>query len=161
MQNPEIISPQLIYKYNNKTMEPWNIPEYQPPRSYLDPALQIQKRKWSTQLKGQKTNKYLTKRGFYMDYELKMAKMVPGSSTYKLIEDVHGDNKAWSFSRFESLSKKRKMDPKLIKYSYLDRIEIEQKKRKIPGVSTYSLEKSYKEKVAEAENMNQKKKNLG
>lgn len=42
------------------------------------------------------------------------------------------------------------MDPKLSKNTYLDKIETEQKKRKIPGVSTYSLEKSYKEKVAEA-----------
>lgn len=84
MQNPEIIPPQLIYKYNNKMMEPWNIPEYQSPRSYLDPALEVQKRKWSTQPKGQPTKKYLTRRGFYMDYELKMAKMIPASSSFTL-----------------------------------------------------------------------------
>ncbi len=41
---------------------------------------------------------------------------------------------------------RRKLDKNLIKETYLDRIEIEQKNRKSPGICTYSIEKSIKEK---------------
>ena len=42
--------------------------EYHTPKIYQDPKLEVQKRKWAVQEKGQKTDKYVTKRGFYMDY---------------------------------------------------------------------------------------------
>jgi hypothetical protein len=44
MENPEIhseITPQLIYNYNNHTNIPWNDPEYNPVREYLDPVAQM------------------------------------------------------------------------------------------------------------------------
>ena len=34
------------------------------------------------QKKGEKDKRYLTKKGFYMDYDLKIAKTIPGSSKY-------------------------------------------------------------------------------
>ena len=58
-------------------------------------------------------------------------------------------------------AEKIKVDPKLVKYSYLDRIEMEQKNRKSPGVCAYSLEKSMKEKDAEIERMKKKKQSVG
>lgn len=67
-----------------------------------------------------------------MDYDLKVAKSLP--STH-----VHGSQKQWDFSSAKKTAYHRKMDPKLIKETYLDKIEINQKKRKIPGVCTYSL----------------------
>ena len=51
----------------------------------------------------------------------------------------------------------KKVDSKLLKYSFLDRIEMEQKNRKSPGICTYSLEKSMKEKDADVEKMKKKK----
>lgn len=42
------------------------------------------------------------------------------------------------------MSKFRKIDKKLIKRTFLEDIEQEQKSRKKPGVCTYSLEKSQK-----------------
>ncbi len=54
--------------------------------------LQLKKRKWATQKKGEKNTKYVTKRGFYMDYDLKQAKGVPSAQ-------VHGEQKEWSFEK--------------------------------------------------------------
>ncbi len=91
MLNPELygssmISPRQMFNYDRGLNKSWNMSEYRTPRIYQDPALQIQKRKWAVQEKGKKTDKYLTKRGFYMDYELKVAKSIPGSSIFYLIQ---------------------------------------------------------------------------
>lgn len=90
IDNPEQLSTQLIYSYDRKTNQTWNIPEYKAPRQYLDPNLQVKQRQWATQKKGDKVRHYVTKRGFYMDYDLKVAAGVPGSNK-------HGENKPWSF----------------------------------------------------------------
>lgn len=55
------------------------------PREYLDPALQVKEREWATQKKAQKDRRHVTKRGFYMDYDLKIASGIPGSSNHYLI----------------------------------------------------------------------------
>jgi hypothetical protein len=44
--------------------------------------MEVQKRKWAEQKKGEKTNKYVTKRGFYMNYDLKNAKAVPSACIF-------------------------------------------------------------------------------
>lgn len=67
-----------------------------------------------------------------MDYDLKIAKSVPSVH-------VHGTNKEWDFSQQKKIALNRKVDPKLTKNSFLDKIEIDQKKRKVPGICTYSL----------------------
>ena len=36
--------------------------------------MEVQKRAWASQKKGQKTDKYVTKKGFYMDYHIKVQK---------------------------------------------------------------------------------------
>ena len=69
-----------MYSYDRGLNKSWNMSQYKTPRIYQDAALEVQKRKWATQKKGQKTNKYVTKRGFYMDYDLKVSKSIPGSS---------------------------------------------------------------------------------
>ena len=86
IHNPELIPPELIYKYDRKTNQTWNIPEYKVPREYLDPALQVKEREWATQKKAQKDRKKKKKRGFYMDYDLKIASGIPGSSNHYLIQ---------------------------------------------------------------------------
>jgi hypothetical protein len=80
-----MISPRQMFNYDRGLNKSWNMSEYRTPRIYQDAALQIQKRKWAVQEKGKKTDKYVTKRGFYMDYELKVAKSIPGSSIFNLI----------------------------------------------------------------------------
>lgn len=42
--NPEHLPPQLIYSYDRRTNETWNLPEYRTPREYLDPVLQVKER---------------------------------------------------------------------------------------------------------------------
>lgn len=89
MLNPEShggsLSPRMMYSYDRGLNKSWNMPEYKTPRLYQDAALEVQKRKWATQKKGEKTNKYVTKRGFYMDYDLKVSKSIPGSSMYSVM----------------------------------------------------------------------------
>lgn len=88
-----------------------------PVRQYLDPNKQVLDRKYAVQEKGKKDTRYLTKRGFYMNYHIKVVKALPASSNYNL-----GD--PWDQSLNKKSGTNRKIDPKLIKYSYLDRIEM-------------------------------------
>ena len=83
MMNPELhssmINPHMMYSYDRGFNKTWNMQEYHTPKIYQDPKLQVQKRKWEAQMKGQKTDKYVTRRGFYMDYHIKVSKSVPAS----------------------------------------------------------------------------------
>ena len=79
MDNPEL-PVSLIYSYDNKTNQTWNLKEYKTPKLSVDPVLEKKKRQWEKQKKGQPDKKYVTKRGFYMDYSLKVAKDIPGAS---------------------------------------------------------------------------------
>jgi hypothetical protein len=68
-----------------------------------------------------------------MDYELKIAKGIP--STHE-----HGAQKEWDFEKVKKSHERiNVVDPKTTKYTYLDRIEMEQKLHKVPGICTYSL----------------------
>lgn len=78
-----------MYNYDRGLNKSWNMSEYRTPKIYQDPMLEVQKRKWATQKKGEKTNRYVTKRGFYMDYDLKVSKSIPGSGNLFFILDVH------------------------------------------------------------------------
>lgn len=40
-RNPEALSTKLIYSYDNKLNQTWNIHEYKTPAAYLDPAKQV------------------------------------------------------------------------------------------------------------------------
>ena len=86
MINPEmhapVITPRTMYNYDRGFNNTWNMKEYHTPKIYQDPKLEMQKRKWDQQKKGQKTEKYVTKRGFYMDYHVKVSKSVPASCTH-------------------------------------------------------------------------------
>ena len=47
----------------------------------------MQKRRWAKQQKGVKdTTKYVTKRGFYMDYHIKVQKSLPAPSTFLFMQ---------------------------------------------------------------------------
>jgi hypothetical protein len=41
MNNPEDLTPLIIYQYDTHRNIPWNDTEYQPVREYLDPVKQI------------------------------------------------------------------------------------------------------------------------
>jgi hypothetical protein len=72
-------------------------------------------RKYREQKKGEKDTKYLTKRGFYMDYHIKTVKALPspGDHTLKDFFDQTDNQKR---------GKKNKIDNSLKKYTYLERI---------------------------------------
>lgn len=72
-------------------------------------------------------------------------------------EDAYNMNDSWDGSEERKKSQTKKFDPKLIKYTYLERIEIEQKNRKRPGIATYHLEKSEDQIKAEQKKFDQKK----
>lgn len=78
----------------------------------MDIEKELKKRKYESQKKGEKNKLYVTKRGFYMDYDLKVGKTIPSSID-------HNFQKEWEFSEAKKLSNKYKMDPKLIKYTFL------------------------------------------
>jgi len=81
-------------------------------------------RKYASQKKGEKTVLKVTRRGSYMDYDLKVAKSVPGSSKTAINLDAYHMTDSWDGSADRKKSQSKKFDPKLLKYSYLDRIEI-------------------------------------
>ena len=90
MHNPESyslpISPREMHAYDSRSNHPWNLPEYSPKKHYQDPLIEVQKRKWANQKKGVKDEmRHITKRGFYMDYDLKVAKSIPSSGTLLII----------------------------------------------------------------------------
>ena len=143
-----------MYKYDHHTNIPWNVAEYHTPRLELNADLEIQKRKWDSQKKGVPDNKHVTKRGYYMDYAYKVAKGIPSSV-------AHGSLREWESERLKKIGQNNKIDSKLLKYSYLDQIEIEQKNRKSPGICSYSLEKSMKQKDEEIEKLKKRKQSVG
>lgn len=75
----------------------------------------VNERKWANQQKGQKDTRYLTKKGFYMDYHIKVVKGLPAPPAYNLKDP-------WDQTHNKKQGHNRKIDPKLMKYSYLDRI---------------------------------------
>ena len=84
MQNPESSSPPLsprqMYSYDNHTNIPWNVTQYHVPALHNDYKQIVRDRVYASQKKGVKVNDFhVTKRGFYMDYDLKQAKGVPAS----------------------------------------------------------------------------------
>lgn len=75
-----------MHKYATATNVSWINHEYKTPREYLDPLDQVLKRKYAEQQKGQPDKKYATKRGFYMDYDMKIAKSIPSPGILYLIQ---------------------------------------------------------------------------
>jgi hypothetical protein len=86
MDNPELychtIDTATIYQYDNQTNVPWNLTEYRTPKTEVNAELEIKKRRWTSQKKAQKDGRYVTKRGYYMDYDLKIAKSVPSTHAH-------------------------------------------------------------------------------
>ncbi len=78
------VSPRVMYEYETHQNIPWNIKEYQPLREYFDYIKAQDEKKYQTQKKGQPDERYNTKRGFYMDYHLKVVGALPAPSEYKL-----------------------------------------------------------------------------
>lgn len=112
MNNPETsfhtIDTATMYSYNRGTNQSWNMSEYRTPKLEVDASMQVQKRKWLSQKKGQKDGRYVTKRGFYMDYDLKVTKSIPSPS-------AHSTQNPWDFTRIKKSGSHIKVDPKLIK----------------------------------------------
>lgn len=107
-------------------------------REYLDPIRQMNERKYANQEKGQKDNRYKTKKGFYMDYHIKVVKALPAPCAHNLPD-------GFDQTQNKKEANKHKLDKSLSKYTYLDWIETEQKNRKTPAPGSYNLNKTDKE----------------
>jgi hypothetical protein len=96
MSNPEVsspISPRTMYCYDRQTNIPWNLTQYRVPALHSDYRQITRERQYTSQKKGVKTNDfYVTKRGFYMDYELKVAEGVPSSGNSYLRQLLTSSN---------------------------------------------------------------------
>ena len=90
--SPPPISPRQMYSYDRGLNKSWNIAQYKTPRIYQDPKMEVQKRAWASQKKGQKTDKYVTKKGFYMDYHIKVQKSLPSPSISALMQPLMSSN---------------------------------------------------------------------
>lgn len=89
-----------MHDYDNHTNIPWNITQYNVPSLHFDQKNIIRQRMYSTQKKGVKVNDfYVTRRGFYMDYDLKQAKGVPSSGIYWNNSVVHIDQNPWDHKK--------------------------------------------------------------
>jgi hypothetical protein len=131
MNNPEL-APEVIYSYDTHRNIPWNDPEYIPNREYLDPRKSITDRKLAETPKGGKDPNYVTKRGFYMDYHLKVVKALPSPLD-------HPTKDPWDQTINKKKSRLNKLDLSLSKNTYIDQIVLEQKRRSTPGTGSYSL----------------------
>ena len=125
----------MIYAYDTHKNIPWNDTEYQPVVYYEDPMKQITERKYQETAKGGKNNNYLTKRGFYMDYHIKVVNALPAPGDHKLQDP-------WDQTINKKKSNLNKLDLSLSKYTYLDLIKTEQKNREKPAPGTYNLNKT-------------------
>jgi hypothetical protein len=112
-EDPERELPiELIYSYDHQTNYPWNIPEYKVPREYLDPNRIALDRVYASQRKGQKSSKYVTKRGYFLDHDLKVAAATPAPNK-------HNSSAPWSVEKLIERARWKKIDKNLIKETYL------------------------------------------
>lgn len=137
MDNPEVIPPHTMYAYDTHRNIPWNETQYKPVKQYLDPVKQITERKFRDTPKGTKNTNYVTRRGFYMDYHVKVVKALPAP-------DAHPPADPWDQTINKKKSKLNKLDLSLSKYTYLDGIVSEQKLRSTPAPGSYNLNKTDK-----------------
>lgn len=124
-----------MYAYDTHQNIPWNDLEYQPVREYLDPRHQMTERKYRETPKGGKDQNYVTKRGFYMDYQIKTARALPAP-------DAHPPKDLFDQVRNKKKSRFHKLDLSLSKRTYLDEIAKEQKLRGTPAPGSYNLNKT-------------------
>jgi hypothetical protein len=83
VDDPERTLPvEVIYSYDHQTNYPWIIPEYKVPREYLDPNRMVLDRAYASQKKGQKCRNYVTKKGYFLDYDLKIAATTPAPNKH-------------------------------------------------------------------------------
>lgn len=120
--SPRPLTAEVMFQYDNKQNDPFEFPEYQPLKNYESPK------------EKEPMVKSITKKGFYMDYDLKVAEGIPSPQHYQHM-------RVWSAGAPRS----PKIDKTLKKYSYLDLLESEQKLRKKPAPGDYHLFRSEKQ----------------
>ena len=92
---------ETIYSYDKHSNIPWNIVEYQPMKHYESsdkPKIEYEK--------------YVTKRGFYMDEHIKNVKDLPPPCQYE-------DKSLFDQTQNKKDSKRIKINPRLKKGTYL------------------------------------------
>lgn len=68
---------------------------------------------------------------------------------------------SWDGESDRKKSSQKKIDPKVIKYTFIERIEIEQKNRKRPGICAYNINKTDAEIKADIKKMAERKMSEG
>jgi hypothetical protein len=80
-----LLSVEDMYAVSRRTNAAWGVDGYEVPKFYEDPKRQIEEREYiaNQKNKGKKSKKYVTKRGNYLDDEIKKTNKVPGPPHYK------------------------------------------------------------------------------
>lgn len=154
MSDSPQLPPEVIYSYDTHRNIPWNDPEYKPVREYLDPRQIVTERVYQSTPKGGKDRNYVTRRGFYMDYHVKVVKALPSPADHQL-----GD--PWDQSENKKKSAHNKLDLSLSKFTYLDRIAMEEKNRSSPAPGNYNLNKTEEQIKKQLDDLKSKKRYEG
>lgn len=77
----------LVYETANQKQRTFAIEGYQVPREYVDPLQIIEDREMLKIKKGGKPRRRATKRGSFLEDELKLHKIVPGPGKYSFSEE--------------------------------------------------------------------------
>ena len=70
-----------------------------------------------------------------MDYHIKVVKALPSPGAHNLADP-------WDQTENRKAGANIKIDPKLMKYTYIERIQMEEKNRKRPAPNSYNLNKT-------------------
>ncbi|EGR33008.1 hypothetical protein IMG5_063790 [Ichthyophthirius multifiliis] len=125
----------LVEMYNITTRQntTWGIDGYEVPKRYFDHLKQVQDREYEKiNKKGKyvKNNKYVTKRGCYLDDTIKLFKTSPAPNKYEV-------SYKWVNQQDIEKGKKKPKDTK--RNTFIDDIFLEEKRRIKPGPGQYKI----------------------
>lgn len=135
-----------MYKITTRSNTAWGVEGYEVPKEYVDPLKQIKDREYEEYRKKGKIMKpkgKVTKRGNYLDDEIRLINQKIGPWTY---------HKPYEYVSKADIDKGKKRPTKTQKDSFIDTI-FKNKDRAPPGPGKYNVEKPLEEKKKEVDQM--------
>jgi hypothetical protein len=107
------------------------------PRKYFDARESIDRRKYETIKRGEKSNRYETKKGYYWDKIMKEQSTKPPPSTAACYSDTY--NLETSLINKSKSVQSKKIDRSLSRNSFIDEVIHNVKKYNLPAPNKYDL----------------------
>ncbi|KAL4507088.1 hypothetical protein ABPG72_001881 [Tetrahymena utriculariae] len=139
-----------MYNISTRQHAAWGLDGYEVPKKYFDHLKVVQDRNFeeiSKSGKATKNNKIVTKRGSYLEDEMKFRGQNPGPQKYDITQKWVSD---------ADIEKGKKLPKNTKKNTFIEQIFLEQQRRGIPGPGKYNILKTDEQVKAEAEKMNKK-----